>query len=89
MKAILFIIVALTVVYCQEFMPTGLLSDPLEEHKIDLSLEPRDRFKAVTKRYKNEILPVLNIYSEAINSAIRYMFKIIEMVTIDTENERY
>lgn len=67
----------------------GKTPEGLEIHKIDLSEEPRLRFKEITKRFKNESLAVIEIYKDVISEAINFMFTILEMVTLSSSSEMY
>lgn len=63
--------------------------DNIPIFKIDLILEPKERFKETTLHFKNEIEKLFELYDEIIGNALIYMFKIVDFVTFDTSSDRY
>ncbi len=67
----------------------GKTDEGVDIFKIDLNQKPRERFKAVTQHYKQDILNLAQLYEEVINEAIQYMFSMLELVTIESDSPYY
>lgn len=57
--------------------------------KIDLNLEPRERFKEVAAYFKADALALFDIYRDLIGEAIGFMFKMLDFVAIEADSEYY
>ncbi len=67
----------------------GKTSEGIDIFKIDLSLDPKERFKETTQYFKNDIGVLFKLYEEFISKAITYMFRIIDMVAFDSSDDKY
>ncbi len=70
-------------------LPTGLLTLPVPTYKIDLSKDPKERWKIPITAMKADILALFELYREEINKAVNFMFRIAELTSIDTGSETY
>eukprot|EP00347_Sterkiella_histriomuscorum_P010753 403375054 len=66
----------------------GKSAEGLEIFKIDLDLDPEDRFVEPTAHFKEAALELFNVYEEVISNAINYMFKALDMITWSRYNEK-
>ena len=62
---------------------------PVPTYKIDLSKDPKERWKIPITAMKTDILALFELYREEINKAVNFMFRIAEMTSIDTGSETY
>ena len=89
MKSLL-LILGLTIFLSTSTLAQHLGKSPegLEMFKIDLNLEPEDRFVEPTLYFKEPALELFKLYKDVISNAIAYMFKALDMVTWSRYNER-
>ena len=79
----------MSVIYIINAKHLGKTSEGLQIFKIDLNEEPQERFKETVNYFKKEILDLVDIYRTMIDFSVNFMFKSLELVSLDLNSDRY
>ncbi|CDW80403.1 n-acylethanolamine-hydrolyzing acid amidase-like [Stylonychia lemnae] len=87
-KALILAIFNLALIQKLQAQHLGKTPEGINIFKIDLSLDPEDRFVETATFFKEPVIELFQLYKDVISEAINYMFKFLDLITWSRFNER-